>query len=88
MLHQRYIEALKNGRATRETDIMRASLFAVTSLVAISGANAEPYPATLAGHVVIPALTFLPLPADAPSDLKVSGKFMTTNSFCCESRIS
>jgi hypothetical protein len=33
------------------------------------------YPATLAGHAVMPAATFIPAPADAPKDLQISGKF-------------
>ena len=32
-------------------------------------------PATLAGHAVLPAQTFINMPADAPADLRVSGKF-------------
>ena len=32
-------------------------------------------PATLAGHVIIPAETYIPAPADAPADLRASGKF-------------
>jgi hypothetical protein len=35
------------------------------------------FPATLAGHATMPAATFLAAPADAPADLKVSGKFTT-----------
>ena len=35
------------------------------------------HPATLSGHVVIPALTFVNAPADAPSVLQTSGKFTT-----------
>ena len=35
------------------------------------------YPATLAGHAVLPAKTFIAAPTDAPSDLQVSGKFTT-----------
>ena len=35
------------------------------------------FPATLAGHVVLPAQTFIAAPKDAPDDLKVSGKFTT-----------
>ena len=31
--------------------------------------------ATLAGHAVLPALTFIAPPSDAPVDLRVSGKF-------------
>lgn len=44
--------------------------------------NAQPgsaegaqFPAVLAGHALLPAATFVPAPADAPADLKVSGKF-------------
>jgi hypothetical protein len=35
------------------------------------------YPATLAGHALLPAQTFIPAPKDAPADLQVSGKFTT-----------
>lgn len=33
------------------------------------------FPAVLAGHVVLPATSFVPAPADAPAALKTSGKF-------------
>ena len=35
------------------------------------------FPATLAGHAVMPALTVIAAPKDAPADLQVSGKFTT-----------
>ncbi|MDO8441666.1 MAG: esterase-like activity of phytase family protein, partial [Polaromonas sp.] len=35
------------------------------------------FPATLAGHVVMPAQSFIAAPKDAPQDLKSSGKFTT-----------
>lgn len=35
----------------------------------------EVFPATLAGHAVVPALTLIPPPADAPRDAWISGKF-------------
>jgi hypothetical protein len=35
------------------------------------------FPATLSGHALIPAQTYIPAPNDAPEDLKVSGKFTT-----------
>lgn len=35
----------------------------------------SPFPAVLAGHVVLPAATFVPAPAEAPDALKTSGKF-------------
>lgn len=55
---------------------MRLEKLAVLALLACAGpaiAN-EPFPATLAGHVVIPAETFIDAPADAPADLKTPGK--------------
>ncbi len=61
----------------------RRSLLAVTLLV--SGASAalaqapapQAFPATLAGHAVLPADSVAPLPADAPKDLATPGKFTT-----------
>ena len=35
------------------------------------------FPATLKGHAVLPAQTFIDAPADAPDDLKTSGKYTT-----------
>jgi hypothetical protein len=35
------------------------------------------FPATLAGHALIPAPSFIATPADAPADLRVSGKYTT-----------
>lgn len=35
------------------------------------------YPATLAGHALLPAQSLIPAPKDAPADLRVSGKFTT-----------
>lgn len=59
-------------------DIMlRRLILATTATLALAtaaGANGE-FPAIIAGHVVIPAETFIDVPADAPADLKVSGKF-------------
>ena len=52
---------------------------AALALIAFStGAIADQtYPATLAGHAVLPAASFIEMPADAPEDLKTSGKFTT-----------
>ncbi|MBL8670012.1 MAG: esterase-like activity of phytase family protein [Alphaproteobacteria bacterium] len=47
-------------------------------LTVSSGARADQaFPATLVGHAVLPAQTYIDAPADAPADLKVSGKFTT-----------
>ncbi|WP_295856945.1 esterase-like activity of phytase family protein [uncultured Xylophilus sp.] len=35
------------------------------------------FPATLAGHALLPARSLVPAPADAPADLRSSGKFTT-----------
>jgi hypothetical protein len=46
------------------------------TILSLSAANAQQeFPAKLAGHVVLPAETFIDMPADAPADLKISGKF-------------
>src|SRR5262245_57970419 len=45
-------------------------------LVAPVLANQQ-FPATLAGHAILPAESFMEAPSDAPADLKVSGKFTT-----------
>ncbi len=37
----------------------------------------QAYPATLAGHAVLPARTLIAPPADAPADLRMAGKFTT-----------
>jgi hypothetical protein len=58
--------------------MLRTLILATTILAAApalaSGAQQE-FPARLAGHVVLPAETFIDAPADAPADLKISGKF-------------
>ena len=54
-----------------------ASLSTFLTIALASTAFADSQPATLAGHVVIPAATFIPAPTDAPDDLKISGKFTT-----------
>jgi hypothetical protein len=57
---------------------MRAASLSTFLTFALAGtAFAQSHPATLAGHVLIPAATFIPAPADAPDDLKISGKFTT-----------
>jgi hypothetical protein len=48
---------------------------AVLSSIAAPAAAEDVFPATLAGHAFIPALTLVPPPADAPRDAWISGKF-------------
>lgn len=47
------------------------------ALGACSAQAQTAYPATLAGHAVLPAQSFIAAPKDAPADLQVSGKFTT-----------
>jgi hypothetical protein len=56
--------------------LRRLILAATASLafVTAAAANGE-FPALIAGHVVMPAESFIEAPANAPADLKVSGKF-------------
>lgn len=56
-----------------------ASLCALTLCSVSAMAQTVPaHTATLAGHAILPALSVLPAPADAPADLRSSGKFTTT----------
>jgi hypothetical protein len=48
----------------------------LASTVALAQGEGE-FPATLAGHAVLPAQSFIDAPADAPDDLKTSGKYTT-----------
>ncbi len=61
---------------------MRKLLLGSVAILALttSGAPAQSegeFPATLAGHAVMPAASFIDAPADAPADLKTSGKYTT-----------
>lgn len=60
---------------------MRLSLIAALLLSSTMLAGAQEtqkeFPAKLVGHALLPANTIIPAPADAPADLKVSGKFVT-----------
>jgi hypothetical protein len=61
---------------------MRMSLLCSVAsvLLATTAAFAQgegEFPATLRGHAVLPAQTFIDAPADAPDDLKTSGKYTT-----------
>jgi hypothetical protein len=57
--------------------LYRLLLASTASILAATTVLAQEHTATLAGHVVMPAATFIEVPADAPADLKVSGKFAT-----------
>ena len=49
----------------------------ILTATAASAQSEGEFPATLAGHAVLPARSFVDAPADAPADLKTSGKYTT-----------
>ena len=53
------------------------SLACLAALPALSAHAQTAYPATLAGHALLPAQSFVAAPKDAPADLQTSGKFTT-----------
>ncbi|WP_374413435.1 esterase-like activity of phytase family protein [Hydrogenophaga sp.] len=51
---------------------------AIALMLGASAAQAQTaFPATLSGHAVMPAKSFIAAPKDAPADLQLSGKFTT-----------
>lgn len=53
-----------------------ATAVALAALMSTAAyAEEQQFPATLAGHAIIPAMTLVPPPADAPDDAWISGKF-------------
>lgn len=53
-----------------------ALYFALSALLATTSVNAaEQFPATLAGHIIIPGDTKISVPDDARMILRVNGKF-------------
>ncbi len=54
---------------------LRSVAIAAAALAALPALAQQQYPATLAGHSILPAATYVPAPADAPAALQTSGKF-------------
>src|SRR5215475_12717712 len=48
---------------------------AVAALLATAAMAQTKYPAVLEGHAVLPAMTLVPAPADAPPELQISGRY-------------
>ncbi|MBT9442732.1 MAG: glycerophosphodiester phosphodiesterase, partial [Acidovorax sp.] len=61
--------------------MFRLSFIAASAALLCAASSAalaqQAYPATLTGHAVLPALTMIAAPKDAPHDLQVAGKFTT-----------
>ena len=43
--------------------------------LALAAAAQTKFPAVLEGHAILPAMTLIPAPADAPTDLQISGRY-------------
>src|SRR5262249_60794405 len=64
-------------RSTMRVSLL-ASAASVLLLTGVAFAQGEgEFPATLKGHAVLPAESFIDAPADAPADLKSPGKYTT-----------
>ena len=57
--------------------LARALALLGLAAVPLASSAQTAYPATLAGHAVLPAMSLIQPPKDAPADLRVSGKFTT-----------
>lgn len=55
--------------------LISATFLAGAAIAPVQAQDARPFRATVAGHVFLPAETFVPAPNDAPAMLKTSGKF-------------
>lgn len=67
------------SRLTAIRRLVLATVFpALAAALLVAPLHAQTaFPATLAGHVVMPAQSFIAAPKDAPADLKNAGKFTT-----------
>lgn len=55
--------------------LISSTLSALLFASSAAALAAQEYPAELSGHAVLPTRTFIAPPADAPQDLRISGKF-------------
>jgi hypothetical protein len=55
------------------------AIFTITATaalgLALAAAAQTKFPAVLEGHAILPAMTLIPAPADAPTDLQISGRY-------------
>jgi hypothetical protein len=68
---------LRNLFHVSPTRLWPLGLAAIAALATASLHAQTVFPATLAGHAVLPAQSFIASPKDAPQDLQISGKFTT-----------
>ena len=58
-----------------KTHLLLATSATALLLAALPASAQTKFPATLEGHAVLPAMTFVPAPADAPQELQISGRY-------------
>ena len=75
-MHQAFFPASRSFFTARPLVRPVALACALLASLAVFSSQAQTaFPATLSGHVVMPAASFIAAPQDAPQDLQVSGKF-------------
>ena len=57
-----------------KTHLLLAASATALLLAAFPASAQTRYPATLEGHAILPAMTLVPAPADAPQELQISGR--------------
>ena len=57
------------------THLLLGASVAALLLAAFPASAQTKFPATLEGHAVLPAMTLVPAPADAPQELQISGRY-------------
>ena len=62
---------------SRLSALAACALLVCTAAASTATLAQQAFPATLAGHAVLPAFTVIPAPKDAPQDLQVAAKFTT-----------
>ena len=58
-----------------KTHLLLAASATALLLAAFPASAQTKYPATLEGHAILPAMTLVPAPADAPQELQISGRY-------------
>lgn len=58
-----------------KTHLLLAASATALLLAAFPASAQTKFPATLEGHAVLPAMTLVPAPADAPQELQISGRY-------------
>ena len=58
-----------------KTHLLFAASATALLLAAVPASAQTKFPATLEGHAILPAMTLVPAPADAPQELQISGRY-------------